>query len=290
MTSVEFHVQYWVLSFVSLLAQPLRPFLKELLSADDDAQGIFELAASFYSLWVILYMIEMRARALYRPEAHPPHHWIFEAGTALMCLIVGDLALWAGGVAEEGVREKLVRVLAAFIYIGAVDPVWNLRHNSNMMLFARATPKRVARNAVLSAASIGALGAAVTLVVFACTRKWLNVIEFWFGATATPHQVVVLLWLLAPFADMGETLYYLPYLLFGGYNSNNHCVWQVMAYGPLWNAMMLERLWAVFWFSTMLCGVMAYEVVSGLLGNVEASVWKSAWKNIWRWNETYLVA
>ncbi|UKZ79607.1 hypothetical protein TrVFT333_007365 [Trichoderma virens FT-333] len=73
MTSVEFHVQYWVLSFVSLLAQPLRPFLKELLSADDDAQGIFELAASFYCLWVILYMIEMRARALYRPEVHPPH-------------------------------------------------------------------------------------------------------------------------------------------------------------------------------------------------------------------------
>lgn len=50
--------------------------------------------------------------------------WFFEVGTGLMCLIVGDAALWASGVKEEGVRGKIVRVLGTYFYLGTVDPIW----------------------------------------------------------------------------------------------------------------------------------------------------------------------
>lgn len=50
--------------------------------------------------------------------------WVFEVGTGLMCLIVGDAALWASGVADEGVRGKIVRVLGTYFYLGTVDPIW----------------------------------------------------------------------------------------------------------------------------------------------------------------------
>lgn len=53
--------------------------------------------------------------------------WLFELGTALMCLIVGDGALWLSAVGEDGddaVRGKIVRVLATFIFLGIVEPIW----------------------------------------------------------------------------------------------------------------------------------------------------------------------
>lgn len=53
--------------------------------------------------------------------------WFFELGTVLMCLVVGDGALWLSGVGQEGDdvgRERVVRVLATFVFLGMIEPVW----------------------------------------------------------------------------------------------------------------------------------------------------------------------
>lgn len=53
--------------------------------------------------------------------------WFFELGTAVMCLVAGDGALWLSGVGEEGDdvgRGRVVRVLATFVFLGLVEPVW----------------------------------------------------------------------------------------------------------------------------------------------------------------------
>lgn len=146
MLSAKAHFVFWALSFITLLAQPLRPILKENFEADDEVQGIFKHAISCYGVWLCLYIIELRTRlplvGLPRQRDRRPgwrripqavgrwilrkRDWLFEVGTGLMCLIVGDAALWASGVREEeeGVRGKLVRVLGTYMYLGTVDPVW----------------------------------------------------------------------------------------------------------------------------------------------------------------------
>ncbi|KAL7912025.1 hypothetical protein GGI35DRAFT_444197 [Trichoderma velutinum] len=62
MLSAQSHFLFWILSFISLLAQPLRPSLREHFAADDGVQGIFKHAISCYSVWLCLYIIEIRTR------------------------------------------------------------------------------------------------------------------------------------------------------------------------------------------------------------------------------------
>lgn len=53
--------------------------------------------------------------------------WFFELGTAGMCLVAGDGALWMSSVGEEGDdagRGRVVRVLATFVFLGMIEPVW----------------------------------------------------------------------------------------------------------------------------------------------------------------------
>lgn len=73
--------------------------------------------------------------------------WFFELGTAVMCLVVGDGALWLSGVGEEREEEKrgggddvwrgrAVRVLATFVFLGMVEPVWrNVSFSSSFWSF-----------------------------------------------------------------------------------------------------------------------------------------------------------
>ncbi|KAL7786184.1 hypothetical protein V8C37DRAFT_392801 [Trichoderma ceciliae] len=150
MLSKRYHILYWVLSLASLQAQPLRSLLREQLAIDNDAQAILDQAMAFYALWFCLFLIEKRTRL---PPA-PPNwqnqrpankkmwerafmaavdavvkrsRWFFDFGTVLMCLVVGDGALWASAAEEDGedaLRGKVVRVLATFLFLGMVEPVW----------------------------------------------------------------------------------------------------------------------------------------------------------------------
>lgn len=64
--------------------------------------------------------------------------WFFELGTVVMCLVVGDGALWLSGVGQQGDdvgRERVVRVLATFVFLGMIEPVWR---NVSFSLFLAA--------------------------------------------------------------------------------------------------------------------------------------------------------
>jgi hypothetical protein len=150
MLSGKHHILYWILSLTFLRAQPLRKPFKEWLAIDDDTQVILDYAIALYAIWFCLLLIERRTRL---PPAPPNWQnqrpvnkkiwerafmavvdalvkrraWFVEFGTSLMCLIVGDGALLLSGVGEEGedaVKGKVVRVLATFIFLGMVEPVW----------------------------------------------------------------------------------------------------------------------------------------------------------------------
>ncbi|KKP06211.1 hypothetical protein THAR02_01642 [Trichoderma harzianum] len=62
MLSAQAHLVFWALSFISLLAQPLRPSLKEHFDANDEVQGILECAIFCYFVWLCLFIIEFRTR------------------------------------------------------------------------------------------------------------------------------------------------------------------------------------------------------------------------------------
>lgn len=144
------HAFYWILSFGYLHMQPLRGFLGELLSIDNDSQALFDYAIGLYALWFCLCLIELRTRVPLRPpnwqNQRPGNQkiwervfvavfevvvegrrWAYGLGRALMCLVVGDWALWASGVGEEEdvVRGKIVRVLATFMFLGMTEPIWH---------------------------------------------------------------------------------------------------------------------------------------------------------------------
>ncbi|KAL7945982.1 hypothetical protein V8C42DRAFT_322139 [Trichoderma barbatum] len=150
MLSVLHHALYWALSIISLQAQSLRPMIKECLSTDDDALALFEHAVVLYAIWFGLFLIDLGTPAPHRrnrqnrrrangnsfsrtcnamgAEIVRRRDWIFEFATAIMCLIVGDVALWTTGDTEERFMGKAERVLATFMFLGVVEPIW---HNAS---------------------------------------------------------------------------------------------------------------------------------------------------------------
>ncbi|KAL7935338.1 hypothetical protein V8C35DRAFT_299194 [Trichoderma chlorosporum] len=135
-----------------------------------------------------------------------------------MCLVVGDVALWASGVAAEEGKGKIVRVLATYVYLGTVEPIWLDRPDieiSEVVPFWRVQPMPLYWSAPASYAFPWAMMFSATLLVFACTEQWINVEQWWYGnpdGTKRPlHQSFVLLWLLAPISDLVETAFYLMF-------------------------------------------------------------------------------
>ncbi|PNP52320.1 hypothetical protein THARTR1_07100 [Trichoderma harzianum] len=298
MLSAEAHFVFWALSFISLLAQPLRPVLKEHFEADDEVQGIFKHAISCYGVWLCLFIIELRTRPPLPDYGRPRRYnrrrdrpgwrripravgrailekrdWLFELGTALMCLIVGDAALWVSGVKEEqeGVRGKLVRVLGTYMYLGTLDPVWRYQLRHDMMLFSNAVPEMVMQTVLVSTASIGALAMVVEATAFVYTREPFDVVKFWFEGVTRPHEVLALLFLLAPIADLADTAYYL-YLKRYDYQHYLTLITDLTRLRSF--SMVVERFWVIFWLSSVFYVLVVYEMVSWL--------WEMAGDAIWR--------
>ncbi|KAF3076567.1 hypothetical protein CFAM422_001293 [Trichoderma lentiforme] len=274
MLSAQAHLVFWALSFISLLAQPLRPSLKEHFDTNGEVQGVLECAIFCYFVWLCLFIIELRTRpspyhmprkskGKRQPQAKVgsatlwKRDWFFEVGTGLMCLIVGDAALWASGVKEEeGIRGKIVRVLGTYFYLGTVDPIWRYQLRHDMMLFSQAVPELMIRNVLVSTASIGAVSFTVEAAAFVYTGEPLDVLKFWFEGTTRMHQVLVLMLLLAPFADLADTL---VYLYLKRYNYKQYLV-QIAELTRLRSrSMILERLWVMLWLWWMFSVLRVYD-------------------------------
>ncbi|KAH6608649.1 hypothetical protein Trco_001995 [Trichoderma cornu-damae] len=242
MLSKGHHMLYWVLSLVSLQAQPLRSVLKDRLAAGNDAQTILDYAIAFYALWFCLFLIEKRTRL---PPAPPnwqnqrpvkkkiwerapmavvgaavkKRMWFRELGTALMCLIVGDGALWVSAVGpEDTTRQKTVRVLATFMFLGMAEPLWRDRPDvevCELEALSRTASRAGVVDTVLSAATtasvLWAVAVTADLAIFFRTGEWVDAAEWWFPVTTRPHRVFVMLWLLSPFTDLAETIFYSVY-------------------------------------------------------------------------------
>ncbi|PTB39561.1 hypothetical protein M441DRAFT_440116 [Trichoderma asperellum CBS 433.97] len=133
-----------------------------------------------------------------------------------MCLVVGDGALWLSGVGQEGDdvgRERVVRVLATFVFLGMIEPVWRNRADLQMRdlgVCARGASCAGIEDKLISLATTGSVIGIVAIIagaaVFAWTGEWLDVLEWWFLADMKPHRVFVMLWLLSPFTDLAETV------------------------------------------------------------------------------------
>ncbi|KAL7960959.1 hypothetical protein V8C34DRAFT_320569 [Trichoderma compactum] len=292
MLSAKAHFVFWALSFISLLAQPLRHILKENFEADDEVQGIFKHAISCYGVWLCLYIIELRTRSppvgLPRQRDRRPawrripqavgrcilrkRDWLFEVGTGLMCLIVGDAALWASGVEEEeeGVRGNLVRVLGTYMYLGTVDPVWRYQLRHDMMLFSNAVPELVRCNVVVSTASIWALAMTVEAAAIVCTQEPLDVTKFWFEGATRPHRVLALMLLLAPFADLADTV---NYLYLKRYDYQQYLALMMDLTRLRSRSVVVERFWVMVWMSSMFCVLMVYSVMSRLWEMAGDAIW-----------------
>ncbi|KAK4085351.1 uncharacterized protein Triagg1_341 [Trichoderma aggressivum f. europaeum] len=303
MLSAKAHFVFWALSFISVLAQPLRPWLQKLFEADDEVQGIFKHAVVYYGVWLCFYIVELRTR----PPLHgmPPRHdrrppglgwypwvvggwalrnrdWLFELGTALMCLIVGDAALWASGVEEEEewVRGKIVRVLGTYMYLGTVDPVWRNQLGHDMMLFSNAVLELVFRNALVSTASIGALAITVETAAFVYTGEPFDVFEFWFGGATRPHQILVLVLLLAPFTDLADTVIYMV-LRRHDYQEYVEQMNELIRLRSF--SVVVERFWVMFWLSVMYYVLVVFSVMSLLWEMAGDGIWGnfSSWIGVW---------
>ncbi|KAL6817035.1 hypothetical protein J3E69DRAFT_374861 [Trichoderma sp. SZMC 28015] len=260
MLSAQAHLVFWALSFISLLAQPLRPSLKEHFDTNGEVQGVLECAIFCYFIWLCLFIIEFRTRpSPYRlpSKRKPKRQPQAKVGTGLMCLIVGDAALWASGVVDEGVRGKIVRVLGTYMYLGTVDPIWRYNPRHDMMLFSRAVPELMIHNVLVSTASIGALSFTVEVAAFVYTGEPLDVLKFWFEGTTRMHQVLVLMLLLTPFADIADTLVYL-YLKRYNYKQYLRQIGELTRLRS--RAMITERLWVMLWLWWMFSVLRVYDM------------------------------
>ncbi|KAM0258404.1 hypothetical protein ACHAQJ_003881 [Trichoderma viride] len=248
MLSKRHHILYWIVSFVSLSAQGLRQTFKEYLAIDNDTQAILDQSIASYAIWFCLLLIEKRTRVPPVPpnwqNQRPVNKkiwerafmavvdalvkrrtWFFELGTVLICLVVGDGALWLSGVGEEGedvARGKIVRVLATFMFLGMVEPVWRNGEEQradlqvrDLGVCARAASYAGAEGKVISLVTtvsvIGMVATTASVVMYAFTGEWLNVMEWWFPLDMKPHRVFVMLWLLSPLTDLSETIFYFVY-------------------------------------------------------------------------------
>ncbi|QYT02418.1 hypothetical protein H0G86_009422 [Trichoderma simmonsii] len=234
MLSAQAHLVFWALSFISLLAQPLRPSLKEHFDTNGEVQGVLECAILCYFIWLCLFIIEFRTRP--SPYQLPRKRKPKRQPQAK--------ALWASGVADEGVRGKIVRVLGTYMYLGTVDPIWRYQLRHDMMLFSRAVPELMIHNVLVSTASIGVLSFIVEAAAFVYMGEPLDVLKFWFEGTTRMHQVLALMLLLTPFADIADTLVYL-YLKRYNYKQYLRQIGELTRLRS--RAMILERLWVMLW-------------------------------------------
>lgn len=75
-----------------------------------------------------------------------------------------------------------------------------------MMLFSRAVPELMIPNVLVSTTSIGAVVLIVKAAAFAYTGESLDFLKFWFGGATRSYHILALMLLLAPFADMADTV------------------------------------------------------------------------------------
>lgn len=75
-----------------------------------------------------------------------------------------------------------------------------------MMLFSKATPELMIPNVLVSTASIGALSFIVEVAAFVYTGESLDILKFWFGGATKAYHLLALILLLAPFADVADTV------------------------------------------------------------------------------------